>query len=166
MRIYHLFIGCAIALLLQSCDKNDPFPDVEDEHVRKKVEVFLEGNQDEIYPWVRFSANTYTDRPLYVVQGNDTTACADGSFDLGRGEFPKSGRLVLCADGTKHDFMYVVVTYRKRKKTEPPVESELLTVRIKGYADDVQTLDTTRIMPAYYAKEKIVYDNYTFKIIF
>lgn len=103
MRIYHLFIGCAIALLLQSCDKNDPFPDVEDEHVRKKVEVFLEGNQDEIYPWVRFSANTYKDRPLYVVQGNDTTACADGSFDLGRGEFPKSGRLVLCVEGTKHD---------------------------------------------------------------
>lgn len=63
MRIYHLFIGCAIALLLQGCYKNDPFPDVEDEHVRKKIEVFLEGNQDEIYPWVRFSANTYTDRP-------------------------------------------------------------------------------------------------------
>ena len=52
MEQYHLFIGCAIALLLQSCYKNDPFPDVEDEHVRKKVEVFLEGNQDEIYPWV------------------------------------------------------------------------------------------------------------------
>lgn len=50
MRIYHLFIGCAIAFLLQSCYKNDPFPDVEDEHARKKVEVFLEGNQDEIYP--------------------------------------------------------------------------------------------------------------------
>lgn len=152
--------------MLQGCYKNDPFPDVEDKHVRKKVEVFLEGNQDEIYPWVRFSANTYTDRPLYVVQGNDTTACADGSFDMGRGEFPKSGRLVLCAEGTKHDFMYVVVTYRKRKKTEPPVESELLTVRIKGYADDVQVLDTTRLMRSFYAKELIMPDNYMFHVSF
>lgn len=78
---------------------------------------------------------------------------------MGRGEYPKSGRLVLCAEGTKHDFMYVVVTYRKRKKTEPPVESELLTVRIKGYADDVQVLDTTRLMRSFYAKELIMPDN-------
>lgn len=104
--------------------------------------------------------------PLYVVQGNDTTACADGNFDLGRGEFPKSGRLVLCAEGTKHDFMYVVVTYRKRKKTEPPVESELLTVRIKGYADDVLVLDTTRLMRSFYAKELIMPDNYMFHVSF
>lgn len=152
--------------MLQSCYKNDPFPDVEDEHVRKKVEVFLEGNQDEIYPWVRFSANTYTDRPLYVVQGNDTTACADGSFDLGRGELPKSGHLVLRAEGTAPVTMHVGVTYRKRKKTEPPAESELLTVRIKGYADDVQVLDTTRLMRSFYAKELIMPDNYMFHVSF
>ena len=152
--------------MLQSCDKAHPVPVDKKEYVSKKAEVFLEGNQDEIYPWVRFSANTYTDRPLYVVQGNDTTACADGSFDLGRGEFPKSGRLVLCAKGTKHDFMYVVVTYRKRKETEPPAESELLTVRIKGYADDVLVLDTTRLMRSFYAKELIMPDNYMFHVSF
>lgn len=152
--------------MLQSCDKAHPVPVDKKEYVSKKAEVFLEGNQDEIYPWVRFSANTYTDRPLYVVQGNDTTACADGSFDLGRGEFPKSGRLVLCAEGTKHDFMYVVVTYRKRKETEPPAESELLTVRIKGYADDVLVLDTTRLMRSFYAKELIMPDNYMFHVSF
>ena len=36
MEQYHLFISGAVALLLQGCDKNDPFPDVEDEHVRKR----------------------------------------------------------------------------------------------------------------------------------
>lgn len=87
-----------------------------------------------------------------MVQGNDTTACADGNFDLGRGELPKSGHLVLRAEGTAPVTMHIVVTYRKRKETEPPAESELLTVRIKGYADDVQVLDTTRLMRSFYAK--------------
>ena len=166
MRIYHLFIGCAIALLLQSCDKAHPVPVDKKEYVSKKAEVFLEGNQDEIYPWLSFSAHTDNGKPIYLENGNDKMAFADGQCLLNWGELPKSGHLVLRAEGTAPVTMHVGVTYRKRKETEPPVESELLTVRIKGYADDVQTLDTTRIMPAYYAKEKIVYDNYTFKIIF
>ena len=166
MEQYHLFIGCAIALLLQSCDKNDPFPDVEDEHVRKKVEVFLEGNQDEIYPWISFSAHTDNGKPIYLENGNDKMAFADGQCLLNWGELPKSGRLVLRAEGTAPVTMHVGVTYRKRKKTEPPVESELLTVRIKGYADDVLVLDTTRLMRSFYAKELIMPDNYMFHVSF
>lgn len=166
MRIYHLFIGCAIALLLQSCDKAHPVPVDKKEYVSKKAEVFLEGNQDEIYPWLSFSAHTDNGKPIYLENGNDKMAFADGQCLLNWGELPKSGHLVLCAEGTKHDFMYVVVTYRKRKKTEPPAESELLTVRIKGYADDVQVLDTTRLMRSFYAKELIMPDNYMFHVSF
>lgn len=152
--------------MLQSCDKNDPFPDVEDEHVRKKVEVFLEGNQDEIYPWISFSAHTDNGKPIYLENGNDKMAFADGQCLLNWGELPKSGRLVLRAEGTAPVTMHVGVTYRKRKKTEPPVESELLTVRIKGYADDVLVLDTTRLMRSFYAKELIMPDNYMFHVSF
>lgn len=65
MRIYHLFIGCAIALLLQSCDKAHPVLVDKKEYVSKKAEVFLEGNQDEIYPWLSFSAHTDNGKPIY-----------------------------------------------------------------------------------------------------
>lgn len=54
----------------------------------------------------------------------------------------------------------------KGKRRSPPVESELLTVRIKGYADDVQALDTTRLMRSFYAKELIMPDNYMFHVSF
>lgn len=166
MRIYHLFIGCAIALLLQSCDKAHPVPVDKKEYVSKKAEVFLEGNQDEIYPWLSFSAHTDNGKPIYLENGNDKMAFADGQCLLNWGEFPKSGRLVLRAEGTAPVTMHVGVTYRKRKETEPPVESELLTVRIKGYADDVQVLDTTRLMRSFYAKELIMPDNYMFHVSF
>ncbi len=41
-----------------------------------------------------------------------------------------------------------------------------MTVRIKGYADDVQVLDTTRLMRSFYAKELIMPDNYMFHVSF
>ena len=41
-----------------------------------------------------------------------------------------------------------------------------MTVRIKGYADDVQVLDTTRPMRSFYATELIMPDNYMFHVSF
>lgn len=120
MRIYHLFIWCAIALLLQSCYKAHPVPVDKKEYVSKKAEVFLEGNQDEIYPWISFSAHTDNGKPIYLENGNDKMAFADGQCLLNWGELPKSGHLVLRAEGTAPVTMHVGVTYRKRKETEPP----------------------------------------------
>lgn len=55
---------------------------------------------------------------------------------------------------------------QEKEKDGAPVESELLTVRIKGYTDDVQVLDTTRLMRSFYAKELIMPDNYMFHVSF
>lgn len=115
-----MFIGCAIAILLQSCDKAHPVPVDKKEYVSKKAEVFLEGNQDEIYPWISFSAHTDNGKPIYLENGNDKMAFADGQCLLNWGELPKSGHLVLRAEGTAPVTMHVGVTYRKRKETEPP----------------------------------------------
>lgn len=106
--------------MLQSCDKAHPVPVDKKEYVSKKAEVFLEGNQDEIYPWLSFSAHTDNGKPIYLENGNDKMAFADGQCLLNLGELPKSGHLVLRAEGTAPVTMHVGVTYRKRKKTEPP----------------------------------------------
>ena len=82
MEQYHLFIGCAIALLLQSCYKAHPVPVDKKEYVSKKAEVFLEGNQDEIYPWLSFSAHTDNGKPIYLENG---TSCLRRFIDWDRG---------------------------------------------------------------------------------
>ena len=67
--------------------------------------------------------------------------------------------------GYYYDGICLTVIYRKRMTTAPS-DSDNLTVRVRGYIDNVLSLDTVRVMHAFRKEEKIERSDYEFDIIF
>lgn len=154
-------IVCFLAFMLQSCENTDT---PETESVRKKVSVYFEGNSEAVFPWVSFVAYTENHQPLYIMQDGDEIIKNDGTFSILRGGLPLSGKVVLYSDLKDAEWIYLGVTYRKRM--ENPSEADELKIRIQGYVNDIQYLDTMHVMPAFRSDEEIDEVNYIYKLKF
>ncbi len=157
MKRYNLLL--ILIILLQSCDGVDIN---EKEYVEKKIAICFDGNPDKVYPWVSFAAHTEDHESLCIVQDNDTIINKDGTFSIERGKIPTSGQIVLYSKTRESGWIYLGVTYRKRMKT--PSYSDELIVRIKGYVNDIQYLDTTHVMHAFNLEENINESDYIYKL--
>lgn len=150
---------CILVCLFQSCDNTD-MP--ETERVTKKVSVCFEGDPEGTYPWLSFVAYTENHETLYVIQDGDTIIKNDGTFGILKGEIPLSGKIVLYSKMKETEWIYLGVTYRKRMSN--PSEADELKIRIKGYINDIQYLDTVQTMRAFRKDEEIGDSDYMYDL--
>lgn len=152
-------IICLLVFVFQSCESSDT---PEPKCVRKKIYVYFEGNTEAVFPWVSFVAYTENHQTLYIMQDGDAIIKNDGTFNISRGNIPQSGKIVLYSDLKDSEWIYLGVTYRKRM--ENPSETDELKIRIQGYVNDIQYLDTMHVMPAFKSDEKIDESDYIYKL--
>lgn len=152
-------IICFLVFMFQSCENTDT---PETEYVRKKVYMYFEGNAEAVSPWVSFVAYTENHQPLYIMQDGDVIINNDGTFSILKGEIPLPGKVVLYSDLKNAEWIYLGVTYRKRMTN--PSEADELKIRIQGYINDVQYLDTMHVMPAFRSDEEIDESDYIYKL--
>lgn len=163
MRHYCLFLLSVICLLSQGCDNGDGHS-LDMTETQKKVVVSLEGIPEETYPWVSLDGNT-GHVSLYVVQDDNVKFSQDGTFYIPRGQVPPSGKVMMFYKGHNPGTIFFSIRYFKLLKRVPS-DKENLTVRVKGYTDNVLRLDTTRVMRAFGKEGKTELSDYTFGLSF
>lgn len=152
-------IICIFVFVAQSCEKTD-VPEIK--NAKKMVSVYFDGNTESVSPWVSFVAYTENHEPLYIIQNGDTVIGNKGTFGVEKGELPIPSKVVLFSELKDSEWIYLSVTYRKRMTS--PSEVDDLKIKIKGYTNDIQNLDTIHIMRAFRADEKIDESDYIYKL--
>ena len=150
-----------IFFAFQSCDKTDF---TNKEYVEKQLSLNLCGDNEKISPWTTMVAYTGNGSTLYVKQGKDTKVCKDGTFEISKGHCSTSDTITLYLKTRNPDWIHIGITYRKRMKS--PSISDDLTIKIKGYVDNIQHIDTTHTIHAFYVDDKITESDYIFKLHF
>ena len=97
-----------------------------------------------------------------MIQDGDTIIKNDGTFGILKGEIPLSGKIVLYSKMKETEWIYLGVTYRKRMSN--PSEADELKIRIKGYINDIQYLDTVQTMRAFRKDEEIDDSDYMYDL--
>lgn len=160
MMIRYDIVLMLLFFFLQSCSNED----IQRNFIEKKIEISFEGDSNEVFPWVYFSANTENQSTLYIIKNNDTIISQKGTYSFTGGKMPKECNLVLYSRSVYPEWIHIGVTYRKRMSN--PLNIDNLKVVIKGYKDNIQYLDTTHIMPAFNIKDELKSSDYVFTLKF
>lgn len=161
MKPLHLVL-LIIFFAFQSCDKTDFTTNKES--VEKQLSLNLCGDNEKTSPWTTMVAYTGNRSTLYVKQGKEIKVCKDGMFEISKGYCSTSDTITLYLKTRDPDWIHIGVTYRKRMKF--PSISDDLTIKIKGYVDNIQHIDTTHTIHAFCVDDKIKESDYIFKLNF
>lgn len=142
-------ILCFVISIFQSCESPETPPI---ERVRKKISITLEGKTEAVFPWVTVTAYTENQNTLYIIQDDNLMIQKDGGISIEKGEIHPSGKITLYSDIRDKEWIHVGIRFLKLMKN--PSETDKLKIRIQAYKNDIQYLDTTRIMSAFRVGEK------------
>lgn len=152
-----LFFMLASALVA-SCSSEEDFQPKEP--TVKKITVSLVGVEDKYGPWTSFVAYTEHRQALYAIIDGDTVISQNGTLDIPKGQVPS--QLTVYAKSIYPSVIFASVTYRKRMSS--PSQADELKVKIEGYVNDIQQLDTMRVMSAFSIEDKPKEKDYMFDV--
>ncbi len=145
--------------LFVSCSDSDEIKEYE--YRNSFIEIYMDGNMENIVPWAHFSI--YSDDKvsgLYVIDNSQKKYVEHGLYESKAEDFYDGKATFIQRIYVKNEKIPVFLTFSYLKLTTNPSDADNLSIRVKKYTDNVLEIDTVHLMKSYEIgtdKDKIEY---------